>query len=204
MDQKQIGKFISDCRKEKGLTQAEFAEKFGITDRAVSKWETGKTLPDYSIIREVCETLGVTMNELLSGEKIKKEDALVKAEENLEKMAGIIIEKDKLMISAYKWFCAFGLILYIALICCGIYIESIVKHPWLGKAIIGFAIILVIIMAFAGIYIESKAGYYQCSDCGHKHKVSYWKVFFAPHIGLARRLTCPNCGKKNYHKKVTD
>lgn len=70
MDQTKIGKFIAKCRKEKKLTQAQLAEKLNITDRAVSKWETGKSIPDSSIMLELCEILGITVNELLSGEEI--------------------------------------------------------------------------------------------------------------------------------------
>ena len=68
MNQIDTGKFIASCRKEKGLTQAQLAEKLNITDRAVSKWETGKCMPDSSIMLELCNILDVTVNELLSGE----------------------------------------------------------------------------------------------------------------------------------------
>ena len=71
MNQVEIGKFIAGCRKEKGLTQVQLAEKLNSTDRAVSKWETGKSMPDSSIMLELCEILGITVNELLSGERIE-------------------------------------------------------------------------------------------------------------------------------------
>ncbi len=83
MNQVEIGKFIAKCRKEKKLTQAQLAEKLNITDRAVSKWETGKSMPDSSIMLELCEILGITVNELLSGEKIDMESYEKKADENL-------------------------------------------------------------------------------------------------------------------------
>lgn len=74
MNQKEIGKFIAKSRKEKKLTQMQLAEKLNITDRAVSKWEMGKNMPDTSIMLELCEILGITVNELLSGEKIDMEN----------------------------------------------------------------------------------------------------------------------------------
>ena len=74
MNQTEIGKFIAKCRKEKKLTQAQLAEKLNITDRAVSKWETGKSMPDSSIMLELCEILGITVNELLSGEEFNMDD----------------------------------------------------------------------------------------------------------------------------------
>lgn len=83
MNQAEVGKFIAKCRKEKKLTQAQLAEKLNITDRAVSKWETGKSMPDSSIMLELCEALGITVNELLSGEKIDMESYEKKADENL-------------------------------------------------------------------------------------------------------------------------
>ena len=83
MNQIDTGKFISSCRKEKGLTQAQLAEKLNITDRAVSKWETGKCMPDSSIMLELCNILDVTVNELLSGERIEMNNYEEKVSENL-------------------------------------------------------------------------------------------------------------------------
>ncbi len=83
MNQIEIGKFIAKCRREKKLTQAQLAEKLNITDRAVSKWETGKSMPDSSIMLELCEILGITVNELLCGEVVAMEHYEKKADENL-------------------------------------------------------------------------------------------------------------------------
>lgn len=83
MNQTEIEEFIAKCRKEKKLTQAQLAERLNITDRAVSKWETGKSMPDSSIMLELCEILGITVNDLLSGEKISMESYEKKADENL-------------------------------------------------------------------------------------------------------------------------
>lgn len=83
MNQIDTGKFIAGCRKEKGLTQAQLAEKLNITDRAVSKWETGKCMPDSSILLELCNILDVTVNELLSGERIEMKHYEEKVSENL-------------------------------------------------------------------------------------------------------------------------
>ena len=70
MDQIKIGKFIAECRKKKNLTQAQLAEKLNITDRAISKWETGNAMPDSNIMLDLCDILGITVNELLCGETI--------------------------------------------------------------------------------------------------------------------------------------
>jgi len=83
MDQIKIGKFIASCRKEHGMTQAVLAEKLGISDRAISKWETGKSMPDSGIMLDLCELLKINVNELLSGERIMAEAYDKRAEENL-------------------------------------------------------------------------------------------------------------------------
>ena len=86
MNQIKIGKFIASCRKEQGMTQANLAEKLGITDRAVSKWENGKSMPDSGIMLELCELLEINVNELLSGEKIDMNKYEEKTEENLRQV----------------------------------------------------------------------------------------------------------------------
>ena len=86
MDQEKIGKFIAQCRKENGYTQASLAEKLGITDRAISKWENGKSMPDASIMLELCELLKINVNELLTGEHIIMDDYKEVAEKNLVEM----------------------------------------------------------------------------------------------------------------------
>ena len=83
MDQIETGKFIAECRKEKKLTQAQLAEKLNITDRAVSKWKTGKSMPDSSIMLELCQILGITVNELLSGERVNMDSFEKIVDENL-------------------------------------------------------------------------------------------------------------------------
>lgn len=83
MDQERIGKFIAVCRKEKQITQSELAEQLGVTDRSVSNWENGKNMPDLSLFKPLCEILGITINEFLSGETISKEKYQEKLEENI-------------------------------------------------------------------------------------------------------------------------
>ena len=86
MNQEVIGNFIAECRKEKNMTQQELADKLGVTDRAISHWENGRRLPDYSMLKDLCDVLSISINELFSGEKISKEDYETKAEENMSKL----------------------------------------------------------------------------------------------------------------------
>lgn len=83
MDQEKIGMFIAELRKEKNLTQEKLGEKLGVTSKAVSKWENGKSMPDISIMKDLCDTLEITLNELFVGEKIKEKDIQKVSENNL-------------------------------------------------------------------------------------------------------------------------
>ena len=83
MNQEKIGKFISELRKEKNLTQEQLAEKLGVTSKSISRWENSKTMPDVSLFEPLCNELNITINEFLSGEKIDKKDYQDKFEENV-------------------------------------------------------------------------------------------------------------------------
>ncbi len=100
MNQEKIGKFILELRKEKNMTQQELADKIGVTDRAISKWENGRGMPDLSLMVPLCKELGITINELISGERIEKKDYQSKLEENIFKTIDYtnrrIANKDKI------------------------------------------------------------------------------------------------------------
>ena len=83
MDQSKIGKFIAECRKDNKLTQEQLAEKLGVTSKSISRWENGKTMPDLSLMRPLCDILDITINELISGERIEKKEYQKKSEENI-------------------------------------------------------------------------------------------------------------------------
>ena len=83
MNQEKIGKFIAKCRKDKKMTQTELAEKLGVTDKSIGNWENGRNMPDLSLFKPLCDELGITINDLLSGEKISKEKYQEKFEENI-------------------------------------------------------------------------------------------------------------------------
>lgn len=95
MDQLKIGKFIAECRKQKSLTQMQLAEKLNITDKAISKWEREITMPDTSIMLELCDILDISVKELLSGEKINLENNNQKYEQLLLDMAKELEKKNK-------------------------------------------------------------------------------------------------------------
>ena len=199
MDQIKIGKFISSCRKEQGMTQAALAEKLGISDRAVSKWETGKSMPDSGIMLELCSLLGINVNELLSGEKIMTEVYDKRAEANLLEMRRQVEEKNRQLLRTEYLIVipvvAMGLVL--------ILVSGLVKMSsvWRGTLIF-FAVAMIVVFAFIAVGIEQKAGYYECQKCHDRHVPSYWQANLAPHIGRTRYMKCPVCGKWSYQKKV--
>jgi transcriptional regulator with XRE-family HTH domain len=199
MDQIKIGKFIAACRKEEGMTQAVLAEKLGISDRAISKWETGKSLPDAGIMLELCEHLNINVNELLSGERIMTEAYNKMAEENLLKMRREVEEKNRQLLNLEIWIGAPAIVAGFVL--CGV--AAYVDMPDSLKAgLIVFAVAMIVVVAFVAVGIEQKAGYYECQKCYDRHVPTYWQANLAPHIGRTRYMKCPKCGKWNYQKKV--
>ena len=186
MDQIKIGKFIASCRKEQGMTQAILAEKLGISDRAVSKWETGRSLPDAGIMLELCEVLNINVNELLSGERIMTDTYNKKAEENLLAMRREVDEKNRQLLNLEILIGAPATIA--GLVLCGV--AAYVEMPTGLRA------------GIIAVGIEQKAGYYECQKCFDRHVPTYWQTNLAPHIGRTRYMKCPACGKWSYQKKV--
>ena len=114
MNQEKIGMFVARCRKEKGLTQSVLGEKLGVSSKAVSKWENGKSMPDISIMKDLCDTLGITLNELFAGEKIKEKDVQKKSENNLLNLLKINnITKNKKKIFMFITLILFTLLIFV-------------------------------------------------------------------------------------------
>ena len=199
MDQIKIGKFIASCRKEQGMTQAVLAEKLGISDRAVSKWETGKSLPDSGIMLELCDLLKINVNELLSGERIMAEAYDKQAEENLLAMRREVEEKNRQMLRTEYWIAFPAVIAALVLV----FVAAFIEMPtWLRIVLIVFALVMIIAVAFIAVGIEQKAGYYECQHCHHRYVPTYRQVNLAMHKGRTRYMKCPECGKKSWQRKV--
>ena len=199
MDQIKIGKFIASCRKDAGLTQAVLAEKLGISDRAVSKWENGKSMPDSGIMLDLCELLKINVNELLSGEKIMVESYDKRAEENLLAMRKEVEEKNRQLLKTEIWIGAPATLA--GLITC--VVAAYVEMPiWIRVALIVFAFVMILAVAFIAVGIEQKAGYYECQKCHDRHVPTYWQTNLAMHMGRTRYMKCPECGKYSWQKKV--
>lgn len=199
MEQVKIGKFIANKRKEQDLTQLQLAEKLGITDRAVSKWETGKSLPDASLMPELCQLLKITINDLLCGEVVSVENYNEKAEKALlEMVKNEEIQNKKLLM--YEKVIGFGsTISYLILI----FVTSfLVKNTTAQIFLFILAFVLLIIGVSFALKIETETGYYECQNCRNKYVPKYSSVYFAMHFGTTRYMKCPKCGKKSWQKKV--
>ena len=199
MDQIKVGKFIAERRKEKDLTQAQLAEKLNLTDRAISKWETGKGMPDSSVMLALCEVLGISVNELLRGEKINMENYNKAAEEMLLEMKRETERQHRAMLRFEIVLGVISTVAFLALLfVAGFFVEVLPLQ--VGLFVTAFVLFLVG-MGYA-LKIEQTAGYYECAYCGHRYIPCYRSVFFAMHMGRTRHMKCPECGKRSWNKKV--
>lgn len=195
-----IGKFIADCRKKKNLTQEQLAEKLYITDRAVSKWERGISLPDADKMLDLCNILDINVNELLSGEKIDMKDYEKKNEELLLELAKQDELKNKRLITDMWVLTITAVIFYVSLIMVSC---NFLKEGPLLATIICISTVILLIVCFYGFKLEVDAGYYECRHCHHIfEEKNYFKLLMAPHMGTSRYQKCPKCGKRSMAKKV--
>lgn len=199
MDQIKIGRFIAACRKKEGLTQRQLAEKLNITDRAVSKWETGKAMPDAAIMLDLCRILNITINDLFSGEVISMDNYNKELERHLLEMARQKQEADKRLLT---------LEIFIGIVVSLVFftltgIAAFVQLPdWLRIVLIVIGFIPLVAGTAYALRIEQIAGYYQCAKCGHRYVPTYAAVFRAMHINRTRFMRCPQCKKRSWQKKV--
>ena len=199
MDQIKIGYFIAERRKAAGLTQSALAEKLGVTNRAVSKWENGRTLPDASIMLALCDILKISVTELLKGEFMESENKN-KNEEQL--LLELVAQKERADKQLLGFEIVIGTLSLIILLGCTFAASFFLMEDWLRIVLIvsGFVICLVGI-GFA-IRIEQTAGYYRCPHCGHRYVPTYQSVLWSMHFGRTRYMKCPNCQKHGWQKKV--
>ena len=199
MDQLKIGKFISECRKNVKLTQMQLAEKLGITDKAVSKWERGIAMPDSSIMLELCEILGISVNELLNGERVTMENKQEKNEQILLEMAKEIERKNKTIWSAMWAIMTVSIIGLLA----GLFAAAffVPEGPWQLVAILAIVIVF-LIPCFYALKLEVSVGAYKCKKCGTEIVPTYKEALNAMHKGTTRYLKCPKCNKRTWCKKV--
>lgn len=199
MDLIKIGKFIAMQRKQNQLTQAQLAEKLNITDRAISKWETGKALPDSSIMLELCEILGITVNDLLNGEVIGVENYNKEMENRLLELVKEKETADKRLLAAEVFVGITATVILFALVFTAAFVQM---ETWLRITLVVLGFVLFLAGCFYALRIEQTAGFYWCKECGNKYVPTYKAATMAPHMGRTRYMKCPQCGKKSWQKKV--
>ncbi len=199
MDQVKIGRFIAERRKKVNLTQSQLAEKLNITDKAISKWERGKAMPDVSIMLELCGILEISVNELLCGERISMGDNNEKNEQLLLDMAKEVEQKNKTIWTTMWVIMSVSIIALLGgLVACAYLIP---EGPWQLVAILAIAVVF-LIPCFYALKLEVSVGAYKCKNCGHEIVPTYTQALNAMHCGTTRYLKCPECGKRTWCKKV--
>lgn len=199
-DQRRIGSFIAACRKEKGLTQAALAERLGITDRAVSKWETGRSLPDVSTMPELCDALDISINELFSAERLDQDDRYRQmAEEHLLQAREWEETSNRCLLSLEV---VIGVIVTLTLFLMVLAASYAVTDTTWRIVLIVCGTILFVAGAHCCLVIEHDCGYYECACCGNRYVPTLAAVYLAPHVGRSRWMRCPRCGKRSLQKKV--
>ena len=199
MDQEKIGKFIAERRKLQTLTQMQLAERLGVSDRAVSKWERGKCMPDVSIMQELCRELGISVNDLLCGEVVSVENYNEKMEKNLMEMAEQKERADKMLLLLEIFV---GVLCTVILVAAALVASYVQMEEWQRVLVVVVGMIPLLIALPFLLKIEQTAGYYQCSACGHKYVPTFKSINLSMHMGRTRYMRCPNCGKKSWQKKV--
>lgn len=200
MNQIKIGKFIAEQRRKNNLTQMQLAETLCVTDRAVSKWETGKAMPDSAIMLELCAILKITVNDLLSGEIIQMENYDKEIENKLIEMIKEKEEKDRHLLMLEWVIGVLSLLVLFIPIVIGLYLP--IEKEWIRTVIVLSGFIPCLVGLFFAIKIEQVAGYYECKKCGHRYVPTFKAVNLSMHLGRTRYLKCPKCGRRSWQNKV--
>ena len=191
MDQIRIGSFIAQMRWARELTQRQLADMLSISDRTVSKWECGRGLPDASLMLPLCDALGISVNELLSGERVSPEQYLSRAEVNLVELMNANAENRRRM-----WLSVATSSITVIAVCALIVIAAYIELPVVAR---GAVIALALVTAVAGITAAAaqdvSAGGYECPHCHARFTPTLGEYARGYHTILRRRLRCPECGR---------
>ena len=191
MEPTRISRFIAERRKALGLTQRQLAEQLSVSDKAVSKWETGRGLPDVLLMPPLCAVLGITVNDLLSGERVGEGDYRKKAEENMMELMRENAENRQRLLQSI----ACGGVTVVA-VCALVALAAFLPLPAFARmALLLLAMATAVVGIWAAATLDARAGWFECPHC---------KELFAPamadyvkglHTFTRRRLTCPHCGQ---------
>ena len=200
MDQVKIGKFISNERKAKGYTQKQLSELLAISDKTISKWECGNGFPEASLLLPLCNELEITVNELLTGERISQQNYKKKAEEN---MVNMIREKEenkqKLLLTTMIG--VISTITFVTLLLVVCFYTDVITLP------IKMVLMVIAISVFGvGLYVamwgDRKIGYFKCRNCNQLFTPTFMQYNMGMHLLSTRYLKCPHCKTRTWCKKV--
>ena len=199
MNQVKIGSFIAERRRARGLTQMQLGEMLGITDRAISKWECGRAMPDSQLMLELCDILGISVTDLLNGEVVTMEKFNEKSEQNLIDLVKQKEDADKQMLMLEIVIGVLSCVILFSMVFVAAFLPM---KDWVRIVLIVGGFIPCIIGVGFALRIEQTAGYYECQACSHRYVPSFKSVFLAMHTGRTRYMKCPKCGKRTWQKKV--
>lgn len=195
MDIVKIGYFIRECRKNKNLTQKQLADKLYVESKTISKWETGKGLPDVSIMKNLCNELGISLSELFIGDYIKEESNDLLIEKLIiDELKKEKIQNKKKLIGEILIGCAFigsviTLILLVGIVSIATYLKII---------LIVLSFIFIFVGLFGLVLLDVNIGYFECAECHERFIPSIKDYVFGMHTLKKRKLKCPICGKKTW------
>ena len=199
MNQIKTGTFIAECRKKKNLTQAQLAEKLNITDRAISKWETGKAMPDSDIMLALCDILGISVNELLCGEIID----MTQRDEQLNDLIFQMAKNEeryhkRLLYSA----CVIVTTSLAALVCLMSLISLLIPECGFQTFMMIASVILFMIPCMIALKFKAETGYYECKNCQHMFVPDYRGIAVLMQTPTKRLLKCTKCGNWTWCQKL--
>ena len=191
MEPTRIGRFIAERRKALGLTQRQLAEQLSVSDKAVSKWETGRGLPDVLLMPPLCAALGITVNDLLSGERVGEGDYRKKAEENMMELMRENAENRQRLLQSI----ACGGVTVVA-VCALVALAAFLPLPAFARVAL---LLLAMATGVAGIWaaatLDARAGWFECPHCKELFVPPMADYVKGCHTFTKRRLTCPRCGQ---------
>ena len=198
MDQIKIGKFISEERKRKKYTQKELAEILGISDKTISKWERGNGFPEVSLLLPLCNELEISVNELLSGEKLEEVDYKKKAEENMVNLVKEAQEsKKKIIMSAMV-----AALVIIAAMPLFMIAGLLEMQVWTRILLLGIGFVVMAMGIAIACVLDREAGAFECPECKERFVPDMKSYVMGLHTITKRKLTCPKCGCTKYCKHV--
>lgn len=197
MDYEKIGRFLAQERKAKKMTQAEVAEKLYVSEKTISKWENGRGLPDTSLLINLCTLYDITINELLSGERLNEQAYRKKSENNMEAL--LLQRKD----NRHKMIACVLVVLlsFSVLLVCVALASFLDIAVWLRICLIVYGFLVAALGIGIDVFWDINIGSFECKHCGKRFVPTMKAYVLARHNFTKRKLKCPFCGKTSMCKK---